>query len=199
MFYHFRSVIILHFRSLRFSYLSYSKENCFAIFHNDELEYVFEQKDLGIILDVDLKCDEYISTNVVVRFIRWSLWYLDGPLFQKLSTAFVRPHLGYGRLIWASYLKKQSIHLKSYSVVLLNLWMDMNFELCKKIKKLDIPSLTRRRPRVEMTEKYKRFHSYDTVSYHDLEAQLLVEMKYIVRGFLLLLHSKSLEWITENC
>lgn len=109
MFYHFRSVIILHFRSLRFSYLSYSKENCFAIFHNDELEYVFEQKDLGIILDVDLKCDEYISTNVVVRFIRWSLWYLDGPLFQKLSTAFVRPHLGYGRLIWASYLKK-TIH-----------------------------------------------------------------------------------------
>ena len=67
----------------------------------------------------------------------------------------------------------------------------MNY--AKRLKKLDIPSLTRRRARVEMTEKYERFHSYDTVSYHELEAQLPVEMKYIVRGFLLLSHGKSLE------
>ena len=62
------------------------------------LEHVFEQKDLGIILDTELKFDEYISVkvkkaNVVDGLIRRTFLYPDGPLFKKLFTTFVRPHL----------------------------------------------------------------------------------------------------------
>ena len=32
--------------------------------HRQELEHVFEQKDLGVILDAELKFDKYISVKV---------------------------------------------------------------------------------------------------------------------------------------
>ena len=69
--------------------------------HRQELEYVFEQKDLGVILDVELKFDEHITVkvkkaNAITGLIRRTFSYLDGPLFNKLITTFVRPHLEYG-------------------------------------------------------------------------------------------------------
>ena len=60
--------------------------------HRQELEHVFEQKDLGIILDAELKFDEHISVkvkkaNTISRLIRGTFSYLDGPLFKKLFTS----------------------------------------------------------------------------------------------------------------
>ena len=79
--------------------------------HRPELQKVFEQKDIGIILDRELKLDEGISVNVkkgeaMVGQIRRNFSYLDGPLFRKLFTTFEKPHLEYGQVIWTSYLKK---------------------------------------------------------------------------------------------
>ena len=84
---HFRSVIIFHFRSATFSYLSLKNKKHFIILHNLELQQVFEQKDLGDILDTDLKFDEHISMKSKkmpgllnsVNFV-----YIDGTLFKNL-------------------------------------------------------------------------------------------------------------------
>ena len=80
--------------------------------HRQELEHVFEQKDLGVILDAELKFDEHISVkvkkeaNAIAGLIRRTFSYLEGPLFKKLFTAFERPHLEYGQVIWIPHLKK---------------------------------------------------------------------------------------------
>ena len=71
---------------------------------------VTEQKDLGVILDANLKLDEHASTkiikvNAMVNLTRRSLSYLDGPLFRKLFVALERPHLEYDKVILAPYLK----------------------------------------------------------------------------------------------
>ena len=79
--------------------------------HRQELEHVFQQKDLGVILDAELKFDEHISVevktaNAIAGLIRRTFSYRDGPLFKKLFNTFVRPHLEYGKLIWTPQLKK---------------------------------------------------------------------------------------------
>ena len=79
--------------------------------HRQELEHVFEQKDLGIILDTELKFDEHITVkvkkeNAITRLIRRTFSYLDGPLIKKLISTFVRPQLEYGQVRWSPHLKK---------------------------------------------------------------------------------------------
>ena len=68
--------------------------------HRQELEHVFELKDLKVILDAELKFDEQISVkvekaNTIIELIRRIFSYLDGPLFIKFFLTFVRPHLEY--------------------------------------------------------------------------------------------------------
>ena len=46
------------------------------------------------------------KANAIAGLIRRTFSYLDGPLFKKLFTTFVRPHLEYGQVIWTSHLKK---------------------------------------------------------------------------------------------
>ena len=74
-------------------------------FHQQELEHVFEQKDLGVILHAELKFDEHLpakvkKANAIAGLIRRTFLYLDGTLLKKLFTTFVRPHLEYGQVIW---------------------------------------------------------------------------------------------------
>ena len=75
------------------------------------LEHVFEEKDLGIIIESQLKFDEHISTkvqkaNAMVGLIRRSFTYLEPMYFKKLYVALVWPHLEYGQSIWSPYLRK---------------------------------------------------------------------------------------------
>ena len=71
--------------------------------HRKEPEHVFEQKDLGVILDTELKFDEHISVkvkkgNAIAELIRRTFSYLDGTLLKKLFSTFVRPYLEYDNL-----------------------------------------------------------------------------------------------------
>ena len=92
----------------------------FIIFHSQEPEHVFEQKHLGVILEVDLKFDDDISAkikkaNIKVGLIWVNLLYLDALLFGKLFIAFVRPHLEYSQVNWVQYLKKHVNTLENKS------------------------------------------------------------------------------------
>ena len=87
-------------------------------------------------------CAKIEKVKVIVDLIGRSMSYLDGPFFKKHFTEFVRAHLEYGQVMLGSDLQKKnqkqkqkqkkqnksiSMHLKTYSVALLNLWMDMKF------------------------------------------------------------------------
>ena len=72
-----------------------------------------QEKDLGIIFDKTLKFDLHINSQVskankVLGLIRRNFKYLDGPTFNKLYKALVRPHLEYGQTVWFPHLSRQS-------------------------------------------------------------------------------------------
>ena len=77
----------------------------------EELEHVFSEKDLGVIIDSDLTFEEHITTkikkaNQMMGLVRRSFTFLDGNTFTRLYTTIVRPHLEYGQAVWSPHLKK---------------------------------------------------------------------------------------------
>ena len=135
--------------------------------HRQELEHVFEQKDLGIILYAELKFDEHISVKVkkvsaIAGLIRITFSYFDGLLFKKLLTTFVRPHLEYGQVTWTLRLKKYITILEKVqrrAAKLVDGFHHMSYSV--RLKKLNLPSLVHRIARGDMIEIFKHFHSYN--------------------------------------
>ena len=135
-----------------------------------ELEHVFEEKDLGVTVDSDLKFEEHISTvvkkaNSIVGLIRRSFSFLDCELFKKLFVTFVRPHLEYAQAVWSPHLLKHIRMIENVQVratKLVDGIKGLNYE--ERLKKLDLPTLTYRRARGDMIELYKHFHTYDKVT-----------------------------------
>jgi hypothetical protein len=51
----------------------------------------------------------------LVGLNRRSFTYMDGPLFKKLSTSVVHPHLEYVNVAWYINLKRMGIYSREYS------------------------------------------------------------------------------------
>ena len=69
------------------------------------LEHVFEEKDLGVVMDSELSFATHIETkiskaNSFLGHIRRTVTFLDNGSMLKLYTAFVRPHLEYAHSVW---------------------------------------------------------------------------------------------------
>ena len=135
--------------------------------YGNELDHVFEEKDLGVYIDSELKFDEHISNkvnkaNAMVGLIRRSFSYLDGELFKKLYTCFVRPHLEYAQAIWQPHLVKQKRMIENVQIratKLVDGFHDLTYE--ERLKRLGLPTLTYRRERGDMIEVYKHIKIYD--------------------------------------
>ena len=135
--------------------------------YGNELEHVFEEKDLGVYVDSDLKFEAHIASKVnkansIVGLIRRSFNYLDGELFKKLYISFVRPHLEYAQSVWQPHLVKYKNILENVQIratKLVDGFSELPYE--ERLKKLDLPTLTYRRERGDMIEIYKHMHTYD--------------------------------------
>ena len=126
-----------------------------------------EQKNIGVILDAELKFDEHIlvkvkKANETVGFIRRIFSYLDGPLFKKLFTTLERSHLEYEPVIWTPHLKRYITiveNVQRRATKLVDGSHRMSYS--EKLKKLNLPSLVYKRARGDMIEIFRHFHSYD--------------------------------------
>ena len=124
---------------------------------------MLNEKDLGVIIDSELKFEEHIPTkvqkaNAIVGLIRRSFSYLDGPLFKKLFTTFVRPHLEYAQAVWSPHLKKHINLLENVqrrATRLIDGYKDLSYP--ERLESLGLPTLVYRRARGEMIEMYKHY------------------------------------------
>ena len=126
--------------------------------YGNELDHVFEEKDLGVHIDSELKFDEHVSVkvnkaNAMVGLIRRSFSFLDGELFKKLFTSFVRPHLEYAQAVWHPYLLKHKRMIENVQIratKLVDGLKDLSYE--ERLQKLGLPTLDFRRERGDMIE-----------------------------------------------
>ena len=87
-----------------------SKQYCHHNYkmNNKDLENKSEIKDLGIIVDEDLRFSNHIidkvnKANQMMGIIRRAMVYLNRHNFNLLYTSLVRPHLEY--VVWSPFLK----------------------------------------------------------------------------------------------
>ena len=140
------------------------------VVYNNEIEHVFDEKDLGVTIDSELKFDEHIAkkvrvANAIVGQIRRSFSYLDCDTFRRIYTAFVRPHLEYGQTIWSPYLLRNINAVGNVQVRATKLVDGLGkLEYSERLKRLNIPTLAFRRKRGDMIEVFKHFKSYDKLT-----------------------------------
>ena len=132
-----------------------------------EIEHVFEEKDLGVIMDSELTFADHIvekvkKANSIVGCIRRSFSHLDPSTFVMIFTALVRPHLEYGQAIWSPFLRKYINlieNVQDRATKLVNGLGKLSYQ--ERLSKLKLPTLAFRRLRGDMIETYKHFHKYD--------------------------------------
>ena len=134
---------------------------------NKDLEHVAHEKDLGVVIDEELKFEEHIAhkinvANGIVGQIRRSFSYLNPETFKRLYVAFVRPHLEYCQAVWSPYLRRNIDALEKVQMRATKLVDGLsNLNYPERLKQINLPTLVHRRRRGDMIEVYKHFNSYD--------------------------------------
>ena len=72
------------------------------------------EKDLGILMDSELKFSKHVEEQVnkanrILGLIRRSYQHLDKESMKLLMTALVRPYLEFGNVVWAPRLQKDRL------------------------------------------------------------------------------------------
>ena len=135
---------------------------------DQEMEHVFEEKDLGITFDSDISFREHIANkinkaNSITGLIRRSFTFLDCESFSKLYCALVRPHLEYGQSIWSPHLLKDIDAIEKVQMRATQLVDGLgNLSYTERLKKLKLPTLAYRRLRGDLIEMFKHVHTYNT-------------------------------------
>ena len=141
--------------------------------YESELEHVFEEKDLGVTVDMQLKFEEHIASkirtaNAMMGVIRRSFSFLSCYLFRKLYIAFVRPHLEYAQAVWAPYSAKLIKMIENVQIRATKLVDGMgSLDYPERLRKLNLPTLCHRRARGSMIELWKHFNVYTRVTLSD--------------------------------
>ena len=163
---------MLHFHPVKCHVLTMGKFENIMHTHRyeicgQEMEHVFEEKDLGVTFDSEISFDDHITcqvnkANSLAGLIRRTFSYLDCKSFKKLYCARVRPYLEYGQSVWSPHLKRHTDQIEKVQMRATKLVDGLQkLEYSERLKKLDLPTLAHRRQRGDIIEVYKHVHSYD--------------------------------------
>ena len=150
------------------SALNPKKYNHMTYYNMDatRLKIVEQEKDLGVVVDSQLKFEEHITrivkkANSVMGMIRRSFLYLDKDMFKKLFIAMVRPHLEYGATIWNPHLKKQITLIENVQRRASKQIPGLaHLSYRERLQLIKLPTLQYRRYRGDMIELYKLSHGH---------------------------------------
>ena len=157
------------------------------------LEVVDEEKDLGVIMQNDLKwnsqCTKAVKTaNRVLGMIRRSFSYLNKDIALHLYKTLVRPHLEYCVQAWRPYLKKDIELTEGVQRRATKLVPSMrNYSYEERLKLFGLTTLETRRIRGDLIEVFKVLKGYE-----DVNAQIFFELSQLcTRGHCLKLFKKG--------
>ena len=134
---------------------------------NTSLEAITEEKDLGVIIDRDLKFHRHVSKAVnkasrMLGLVRATFTCIDETTLPKLFTTMVRPHLEYGNVIWCPRFQRDRIEVEKIQRRATKLIPNLRSLPYKdRLVALGLPSLYYRRRRGDMLQVYKILKGID--------------------------------------
>ena len=126
------------------------------------IEYVTEEKDLGILIDSKLKFRAHVGTvvskaNQMLGIIKRSFDNMREFAFLNVYKSLVRPHLEYGNVIWspATYEIMLIEGVQRRATAMIKKYKGLSYE--ERLRKLGIPTLEYRRHRADLIQVYRLF------------------------------------------
>ena len=131
------------------------------------IEYVTEEKDLGILIDSKLKFRAHVGTvvskaNQMLGIIKRSFDNMGEFAFLNLYKSLVRPHLEYGNVIWSPATVNEIILIEGVqrrATAMIKKCKGLSYE--ERLRKLGIPTLEYRRHRANLIQVYRLFSGID--------------------------------------
>ena len=128
---------------------------------DNTLKQVKQEKDIGVIVDEQLKFESHIyekinKANSMMGLICRSFIHMDEDMFKKLFKALVRPHLEYANSVWHPTKIKDITAIENVqrrATKYLPTPKNLTYE--ERLQKLDLPTLQFRRLRGDLIETYK--------------------------------------------
>ena len=126
-----------------------------------KLNQVYEEKDLGILMDNELKFHKHTYAAVKnarrnLGIIKKTFSFLDAVTLTTLYQALVRSHLEYGNVVWGPTYQgdiKATESVQRKATKLVQGIKDLSYE--DRLRRLQLPSLCHRRRRGDMIYTYK--------------------------------------------
>jgi hypothetical protein len=133
----------------------------YSLEEGQQLEQVHQTKDLGILVDEQLKFQEHLAAKVnqankLLGLIWRTFDYKDKENLLLLYKSLIRPHLEYASQAWAPHLRKDIEALESVqrrATRMMPGLKELSYE--ERLKNLKLPTLAFRRLRGKMIEIYK--------------------------------------------
>ena len=125
------------------------------------LEQVEEEKDLGVLVDSELKFHKQAAAatktaNSRLGLIKKSFAMLDMTSLPLLYTSLVRPHLEYGNIVWGPFYTEDRKSVERIQRRATKLVPELsNLPYGQRLRQLDLPSMQHRRRRGDMIMTYK--------------------------------------------
>lgn len=125
------------------------------------LEQVEEEKDLGVLVDNELKFHKQAAVasktaNSRLGLIKKSFAMLDMTSLPLLYTSLVRPHLEYGNVIWGPFYSEDRKSVERIQRRATKLVSELsNLSYGQRLRQLNLPSMHHRRRRGDMIMTYK--------------------------------------------
>ena len=135
------------------------------------LQVVEEEKDLGVIVDCQLKFSTHIQTQVnkanrVLGAIKHTFLALDRTAFINLYKSLVRPHLEYASAVWNPKLKRDKDALEGVQRRATRLVEGLShLSYPERLAKLQLPTLQFRRQRADIIQAFKTLKKIDKLNY----------------------------------
>ena len=134
-----------------------------------DMTRVNEMKDIGVIVDSELKFDRHINSkietaNKVLGIIRRSFLYLSADILIPLYKALVRSHFDYAMIIWNPHLVKHIESIEGVQRRATKMIPEIkHLPYSERLQILKLPTMAYRRARGDMIEVFKIVaHIYDS-------------------------------------
>ena len=142
--------------------------------NNKELQTVSEEKDLGVIIQDNLKVDKQVAasvakTNKILGMIRRSFKSRDEKMMLRLYKSVVRPLVEFAISSWNPHFKKDIEAIEKIQhrfTRLLPRMKHLSYE--DRLIKLNLITLERRREREDIIQIYKIMHGLSDVNINEL-------------------------------
>ena len=157
-------------------HIGYNNAQADYVMEGNTLNVVTEERDLGILVQNNMKWDQQCSKSVkmanrILGMIKRNFDYLDGDMVLQLYKSLVRPHLEYCVQAWRPHLQKDIDLLERVQRRATKLVPKLKYKTYEeRLSCLGLTSLETRRLRGDLIEVFKILKGFDDVDFQNFFA-----------------------------